>query len=367
VLCYITAIAESVYYTEMMSDPLLIEKVVARLHACVAEVPFCAIKDEMPDSNSSLARPDWIGRLRVGDKERLILIEAQTNGQPRRAREAANAFLRWGSLYPNAVHVFAAPYVSPDAAEILGRENIGYVDLSGNCRLTFDRVYIRTEGRPNQFTQRRDLRSLYSPKAERVLRALLSEPRRGWKIKELAKAASVSLGQASNVKRLLEDREWLKPGKDGFRLVQPDRLLGEWSENYNYRRNKSTDYYSMDPVPQIEAKLAAACDELGCGYAIAGLSAAWRLAPYVRYQRAMAYVAGEANEVVERVGLKPVASGPNVTLLTPYDEGVFVGGQVVEGIRVTSSVQTYLDVRGFRGRGEEAAEAILREVIKPTW
>jgi len=81
----------------------------------------------------------------------------------------------------------------------------------------------------------------------------------------------------------------------------------------------------------------------------------------------MAYVVGEANEVVERVGLKPVTSGPNVTLLTPYDEGVFVGGQVVEGIRITSPVQTYLDVRGFRGRGEEAAEAILREVIKPTW
>ena len=43
-----------------------------------------------------------------------------------------------------------------------------------------------------------------------MLRTLLAEPERGWKIKELAEAASVSLGQASNVKRLLEDREWLR-------------------------------------------------------------------------------------------------------------------------------------------------------------
>ena len=38
-----------------------------------------------------------------------------------------------------------------------------------------------------------------------------------------------------------------------------------------------------------------------------------------------------------------------------------------DDIRVTSPIQTYLDVLGFRGRGEEAAETILREVIEPTW
>jgi hypothetical protein len=350
-----------------MDKNRLINEATARLGKCLADVPFCTLEAEAQNSPSSIAGPAWVGKLRVGDDERPILLEADTSGQPRRARQATNSFLRWTSLYPKAVQVFAAPYVSPDAAEILGRENVGYVDLSGNCRLCFDRVYIRTEGRPNQFAQRRDLRSLYSPKAERVLRTLLSEPKRGWKIKELAVAASVSLGQASNVKKLLEDREWLAQGENGFRLVQPDRLLKEWSESYNYRKNKTADYYSLDAAPQVEAKLAAACDDLGLPYAVAGLSAAWRLAPFVRYQRAMAYVPGGVDEVVKRAGLKPVASGPNVTLLVPYDEGVLAGSQVIGGIRVTSPVQTYLDLCGFRGRGEEAAEAILREVIKPTW
>lgn len=345
----------------------LIDEAVEQLYKRLADVPFCTLQAQAPLSQSSLAGPDWTGRLRVGDDERPVLLEADTSGQPRRAREAANTFLRWNNLYPTAARVFAAPYVSPDAAEILSRENIGYVDLSGNCRLCFDQVYIRTEGRPNKFSQRRDLRSLYSPKAERVLRILLAEPQRGWKIKELAAAAGVSLGQASNVKRLLEDREWLKPGENGFRLMQPDRLLNEWSENYNYRKNKTTDYYCVDPAPEVEAKLAAVCDDMKLPYALAGLSAAWRLAPYVRYQRAMAYVPEGIDEVVKRVGLKPVASGPNVTLLVPYDEGVLTGSQVVDRIRVTSPIQTYLDLCGFRGRGEEAAEAVLRGVIKPTW
>lgn len=350
-----------------MANSSLINETVAQLGKCLAEVPFCTLEAGATDSRSSSPCPDWIGRLRVGDEERPILLQASSSGQPRGAREAANAFLRWRGSYPNSVCVFAAPYVSRDAAAILGRENIGYIDLSGNCRLTFDRVYIHTEGYPNKFARRRDLRSLYSPKAERILRALLAEPQRGWKVKELAEVARVSLGQASNVKRLLEDREWLRQSEVGFRLVQPGRLLNEWSENYNYRKSKTIDYYSMDPAPQVEARVAAVCDELGVPYAIAGLSAAWRLAPHVRYQRTMAYVSDRLDEVAERAGLKPVASGPNVTLLVPYDESLLADSQVVGGIRITSPVQTYLDLRGFRGRGDEAAEAVLKDVIKPTW
>lgn len=108
-------------------------------------------------------------------------------------------------------------------------------------------------------------------------------------------------------------------------------------------------------------------NDLGLNYALAGFSAASRLAPSVRYQRVMAYVSERIDEVAERVGLRPVASGPNVTLFEPYDEGVLAGSRDVDGISVTSPVQTYLDLREFRGRGEEAAEAIFREVIKPGW
>jgi len=49
------------------------------------------------------------------------------------------------------------------------------------------------------------------------------------------------------------------------------------------------------------------------------------------------------------------------------DQAVLAGSQVVDGIRVTSPIQVYLDLRGFRGRGEEAAEAVLRGAVKPTW
>jgi hypothetical protein len=350
-----------------MDGTQLIDESVSQLRNCLGEVPFCTFDPENFSIPLLPSGPDWMGRLRVEDEERIVLLEAKMSGQPRLVREAANQFLRWIDQYPDAIRIFAAPYVSPDTAKILWQENIGYVDLSGNCRLCFDRVYIRKEGQPNKYAKQRDLRSLYSPKAERVLRVLLLEPKREWKIKELAEIAQVSLGQASNVKKLLEDREWLQRDEKGIRLVQPGRLLEEWSENYNYRKNKAWDYYSMDALPEIEVRLAKVCNDLGVDYALAGFSAAGRLAPHVRYQRAMAYVADRIDEVAERAGLKSVSSGPNMTLMVPYDEGVFTKTQKFEDISVTSAIQTYLDLKGFRGRGEEAAEAVFREVIKPTW
>jgi hypothetical protein len=74
---------------------------------------------------------------------------------------------------------------------------------SGNCLLTFDQVFVSKEGKPNPFVRKRDLRSLYSPKAERMLRVLLSAPGRWWKAQPLARESGVSLGQGFNVKKLL--------------------------------------------------------------------------------------------------------------------------------------------------------------------
>lgn len=341
--------------------------VVKRLREYLADIPFCILENGAAQAELGDARLDWIGRLRIGNETRLLLIEVRTSGQPRLAREAVNQLLVYRGRLPQACCVFGAPYISEAAGTIATDEGIGYVDLAGNCRICFDSVYIRRAGWPNPVAERRGLRSLYSPKAERVLRVLLAKPKRSWKIEPLAADARVSLGMASKVKRLLEDREWLVRSADGFRLGQPGDLLAEWARSYRHGRNTVHDFYSLDPIPLIESKLAQACQDLRCDYALTGFSAAARMAPMVRYQRVTAYAAGRIDELARRMNLKSVTSGANVSLIEPYDEGVLFQAKEVNGIRIASSVQTYLDVLNFRGRGEEAAEAILDEVIKPTW
>jgi Transcriptional regulator, AbiEi antitoxin, Type IV TA system len=81
----------------------------------------------------------------------------------------------------------------------------------------------------------------------------------------------------------------------------------------------------------------------------------------------MAYVDGDAGDVAASLGLKPVSSGANVTLLEAYDAGVFYASQEIKGARVVSPVQLYLDLMSFRGRGEEAAAAVLEKTIGAEW
>ncbi len=65
--------------------------------------------------------------------------------------------------------------------------------------------------------------------------------------------------------------------------------------------------------------------------------------------------------------MKQVRSGANVTILNPYDEGVLYGTRDIEGAPIVSPIQLYLDLSQMKGRGEEAASAILEGVIKPQW
>jgi hypothetical protein len=240
------------------------------------------------------------------------------------------------------------------------------VDLSGNCRLVFDRSFVLREGRPNAFAGKRELRSLYSPRASRVLRVLLANPGETWRIQELAGEAEVSLGLASNVKRLLEDREWLRKTGDGLALVQPGKLLAEWAENYSFRTNMVLECYSPRPVADVEVDLAAACRERNDPHALTGFSAAARLTPMMRPLRAMAYVR-DARGMAAALRLREVAGGANVTLLEPYDDGVFYGVEEEAGIRLVSPVQAYLDLKGIAGRGEEAAARLLDDAIRTQW
>jgi hypothetical protein len=194
----------------------------------------------------------------------------------------------------------------------------------------------------------------------------MNNPGRTWKIQDLANEAKVSLGQIANVKKLLLDREWITQ-QNGFSLIEPWKLLEGWTEVYTYRKNQVRNFYSLKSIPEIEAEIARVCSAQEIEYALTGFSGAARFAPAVRYNRAMAYVSNMPEDVLAMLNLKEVESGANVMLLGPYDEGVFYGTQVIDDIRIVSPLQIYLDLKGYKGRGEEAAEVLLRDVIKPKW
>ncbi len=182
----------------------------------------------------------------------------------------------------------------------------------------------------------------------------------------MAKEANISIGLASRVKERLLDLEYIG-GDKYLTLTRPIALLEEWANNYSFRKNKIYDYFSFDDVKDVERKLSKLCEQQQIPCALTLFSGAALVAPFSRYARGFAYVSKDINEITEKLRLKKVSSGPNFTILEPYDEGVFYGSNEIDDMKVVSDVQLYLDLIGFKGRGEESAKFLLEQRIKPKW
>jgi len=278
-----------------------------------------------------------------------LMVAIKGSGQPRYARESvALLSMQRGKASKSGYPIFAAPFISKSAAEICLEGDAGYIDLAGNCRLAFDGIYIERQGQPNRFVSSRSLRSLYQARSSRVLRALLFNPNLTWKLSDLSEAAGVSIGQVFNVKKVLVDREWAVFDKDGLRLVQPQQVLRDWGSHYTFRKNSLFNFHSLDAPPEMESKLTERLSAEGLRYALTSFSAFYRLAPGAGHKQVFAYVDGDINHIAALLDLKPADSEPNVTLMLPYDEGVFFGMKQIQGINTVSQIQAYLDLIGLK-------------------
>jgi hypothetical protein len=335
---------------------------------CLKEIPFVQINKVEQRIIPERGRPEIVARIKINERERVILAEVKPNGQSRLIREAIGEILKYRETYADAYGLVVAPWITPQAAKICKQEGIGYLDFSGNCHLNFDFVFVSKTGRTEAISKKKNFRSWFSPRAERVLRVLLIFPQRTWQIRELAHEAHVTPNQALNLKHHLARRHWLEECKHGFRLSRPDLLLDEWSENYSIARSTERVFSTDKSVVEIEAALAAVCQEQIIPYALMGFSAAMRFDPMLQHERVSAYVLSDLSKVISALQLNEAPSGKgNVSLWIPYDEGSLRGAQQFDHAKITAPVQTYLDLINLDGRGEKAANNIWQNFIKNGW
>ncbi len=338
------------------------------------DVPFVKnVKVERLPSDSG-----WDAEVVVRTRSRSLrlLVECKRRSEPRFLREALARFELTRIKRPEVYPVVVASYVSPESAAICREHGVGYLDLAGNCLLSVGEIHIQRQGFANPFQEKRPLAALFSPKAERVLRALL-EPEnwgRDWTFRELADHVrpGVSLGHVHKVIQALGNEEYIQQTGDGIRLQKPEPLLREWARNYRFERNRPRRFYSLLRSGPLEARLAKAIHEVdgqpNCAAAFSSFTAAARIAPYVRQKRVWLYLQGDFSAIVQRLELKEVPSGENVVVLDPYDEGVFYQCErYPDGGIATGAVQTYLDVNASGGQGSEAAEKVLERVLRKKW
>ena len=297
-----------------------------------------------------------------------LIVEIKSNGAPRFTRSAIYQLESYVAQLHRSEHqdvdrilipMLVSPYLSPEARSICHDHSVAYLDLQGNARLAFGNVYIdrSVPGRPKPET--RALRSLFTPKAGAILRILLRDPDRAWRVIDLAKESNASLGHVSNVRKALLDREWVEIRKIGLVLIRPDALLKSWRENYRQPTGQHINGYTTFHGDQLHDRLKGHLnpDRNSPRAICASNSAAQWIAPYVRGGAHSFYVDEPGVRALkETLHLTHAAKGANVTLHIPKDETLFEDAvQPAPGIFCANPVATYLDLWQGNDRDREAA------------
>lgn len=306
----------------------------------------------------------------------LLAVQIKSNGAPRYVRagiyqiESYIAQLRRdnkGDANVTIIPVILSQYLSPEARVICTDHDVAYLDLFGNIRLVFESVYIERAVAERPVTESRALRSLFTPKAAAILRVLLREPDRAWRVAELANLARASYGHVSNVRKALLEREWIKVESGGVVLAQPNALLQEWRASYRRPVCETISGYTTFHGSQLNERLR---DKLNPHpekpQAVYSLNSAARsLAPIGQSATHTFYVNKKGAEMLyAALALTRNVEGPNVFLSILEDESLFLdASEPVKNVFCTSPVVTYLDLWTGSGRDKEAAEYVAQKYL----
>lgn len=284
-----------------------------------------------------------------------------------------------------AVPVLAMPFVSPRLADLCAQYGWGWYDLAGNCHIDAPgALFVDRRGFEPVHSAPRRKANLSTPETGRVIRAFLAPENAGrvWKQRTLREHSGQtkeppipepSLGLVNKVVRDLRDEAFIEALDDGgFRLRDPVKLLFAWRDAYRFDRHERRPCFTLLRGAQLREALYKLEIEAGGFAAYASFSAADFQAPHVRQAKTWVYVHRDYVTRFEALtAAKIVDSGENVVLLIPDDDGVFYsgdGGYVGEQrMPCTNPVQTYVDLFHSGNRGEEAAEALLEQKLKPAW
>jgi hypothetical protein len=322
--------------------------------------------EETADVRIGSQTVDLLAKFKLGEHEQTMVVDVVSLGQPRQIRAAVTKLSDVRKAMPAAYPVAASVYIGSQSAKILKDNGLGFVDLSGNCYLAFEHVLIEKEGKRNVRPSTRPLRSLFAPRATRVVRALLAEPARAWRLEELGKAAAVSLGHSHNVVKRLEDLRWVERDEaQRIHLGKPADLLEAWCESYSYRTNEMASYFVSERVSRrLMADLAKGATADGRRYAFTLTAGHSLVAPQTRLGGVHCYLEGDPAPIAAALGLHPAGEADgSLHLLAPYDPGVFHGSLDKAGLKVVSLPQLYADLVRYERRGAEQAEHLRREAM----
>jgi len=208
--------------------------------------------------------------------------------------------------------------------------------------------------------------NIFSPKASRIIRVLLTHPKHKWSVLGLSKEAKVGYGHTyRTIKTLLKIGLCRRTETNKIIITNPSELLTRWANYHDFTllNELSAYYYPFKDINDLIDRLSHV-NKKDLKYALTLHAGASLVAPYVRPVNVHIYVKRmNIGEFKCLLNLQLTELGGNVFLVVPYDEGVFYNVQNVRGVWVASNVQLYVDLYNYPARGREAAEYLRKRLI----
>lgn len=265
------------------------------------------------------------------------------------------------------IPMLVSSYLSPQSREICNDHKVAFLDMCGNAEFVSETLLLSREVERKPVSETRKLRSIFSPKGGAILRTMLLEPDRAWKVKDLAVAADSSIGHVSNIRNALMDNEWIEKNDRGVALSQPDMLLQTWRENYRKPRGEFLHGYTYLREGELEQTLNELFEDLMQEeyppLVYGRNSASQYFAPFLRGTSRFFYANDLGVRLLEdELDLSYVDRGENIVIQVVNDRGILRDSvEVGPRILCTDPITTYLDLWNGNDREREAAEILAQE------
>jgi len=299
---------------------------------------------------------------------RTFVVEWKGSGAAAPVTAAAEQARRRASAAGrSAIPLVAVPFMGPVGRQRCEEAGVAWLDLSGNARIVAPGVRVLVDGRPNRFKRRGRPSTAFAPKSARIARWLLVHADTSTTQRELANATGMDEGFTSRIVAKLEEDHLIVRSPDaGIRPRDPGLLLDAWSETYDFSKHQILrGHVPARSGGSLLRQLAEALRDRSVRHAATGLAAAWLLSRFGGFRLVSMYVLDRpAPDLLARLGFREEASGANVWLVIPNDEGVLHGSADRDGVACAHPVQVYLDLKAHPERATEAADRLRTDVLK---
>ncbi len=328
--------------------------------------------DILPNQGIHWEQGGYVVRLNWGNHKVRFSIHPVAQPSLSHLKEVIFSIEKMSRNSSDPIPLIVAPYLGEDARLLCREHNLLYLDLSGNVWIAHRLMVIEKEVAASKYDLESGNRSPFADRASLILRDLLKRGAVPAGVREIASSAEVSPGYASKILRAAEASHYVVRDESlRYRIKNHRELLGDWSASYNWRRNDMESFFLMPGRSGSVGDLLRDALPRQGPWALSLHAGNNLIEPFAQNDVWHIYAGDQeiAHHLKSRLELKPVSKNSgNVVLMKPYyRESIFKDAREIQGFRIVSDLQLYLDLKHYPIRGVEAASQILERRLARAW